>query len=276
MHMHMHMHMCGPLHHARDTWRPSHNMYTCTCGGAVCTVLYYITDVALFVVGSLRLLPPWATAIARQLLELSTALLIGYAFRARPLSAIFEQVQQIAMDLAKDLLPEISTVTVDVAALRGDGTVPWSRDINLRDVPQQGAEVEQAPADMLVVLNPGDDAAMLVGDSAVERALVVAVRVDTAAGDKHRKASGAGSAVGSLGGGGRRIVPVAALNSLLGGATPWPAPTGTAAAAAGTSTQTRGPAGLEMASVSHSSNASSPSRGGAGLLPGGRDSPQVV
>ena len=51
------------------------------------------------------------TAGLRQALELAGTLVVGYKFRPRPLNAMFEQTQQLAMDLASEMLPQISTVT---------------------------------------------------------------------------------------------------------------------------------------------------------------------
>ena len=34
---------------------------------------------------------------------------------------MFEQVQRIALDLAEEILPQITTVTLDERALRGEG-----------------------------------------------------------------------------------------------------------------------------------------------------------
>ena len=179
------------------------------------TAAYYLLDLALFLVAYQRLIPPWASAICRQSLEAGTALLIGRAFRARPLNAMFEQVQQLAVDLAGDLLPQISTVTIDVSALRGDGTVPWSRSINLRDgvQPSTADLITQpkgaGPPDLLLVLNPADDLSegegVLAGGTtrAVSRALVVAIRDAAQAGDD---GSGSGSGTGGRGiGGGRGV-----------------------------------------------------------------------
>ena len=54
-------------------------------------------------------------------------------------------MQQIALDLASDLLPRITTVHIDVEALRGDGTVEWSRALDLKDT--AAAATPRAPGD---------------------------------------------------------------------------------------------------------------------------------
>ena len=223
------------------TTTPAFTKYRMFVTLLVCTVLYYVMDITIFIFASLKLVPPWASALARQLLEIITAALIGHAFRARPLNAMFEQVQQIAMDLAQDLLPQISTVTVDVAALRGDGTVPWSRAIDLQAAKRTGQlSPVLTPPEMLLVLNPADTELLSASASgekaAVQRALVVAMRVDDASRPAIARASsggsngggGGGGSNGGGGGGGRRAVPMASLNALLGGATPWPVPEGRA------------------------------------------------
>mgnify|MGYP007078160827 CR=1 FL=1 len=67
----------------------------------------------------------------RQLLEISAAILIGYTFRARHLNAIFQQVQQIAVELAEEMLPQITTVTVQTARRSPPWQLPCRRDAPL-------------------------------------------------------------------------------------------------------------------------------------------------
>ena len=59
----------------------------------VYTTLYYTADLGLYALASARVGPAWATVLARQVMEASTALLIGYAFRARPFNVLFEHVR---------------------------------------------------------------------------------------------------------------------------------------------------------------------------------------
>lgn len=107
----------------------------------------------------------------RQLLELSAAVLIGHTFRARHLNALFQQVQAMALELAEELLPQITTVTVDAAALRGSGTVSWSETLDLKEAITQAQE---APP-FFIVLNPGDAAPNdAIG---LQSELVVATRI---------------------------------------------------------------------------------------------------
>ena len=74
-----------------------------------------------------------------------------------------EQVQAIVERLAADLLPQISTVVLDMDALRGEGTVPWSREMDAAALGEAAARAP--PPDMLVVVNPHE---LLGGDCAGE------------------------------------------------------------------------------------------------------------
>jgi hypothetical protein len=121
------------------TTTPAYTKYRMFRSLLASCVIYYVLDLSLFIVQYVDLhtpdkilFPNWAVGLSRQILELGTALLIGYAFRARSLNALFHQVQQVAVDLAGDLLPQITTAWVDVDALRGGETVPWSRTIDLK------------------------------------------------------------------------------------------------------------------------------------------------
>ena len=83
---------------------------------------YYLLDLFLFILQWRKLAAPWVPALFRQVLESLTCIAIGVAFRPRPLSAVFEQVQEVVRTLANDLLPQIDTVTVDFASLKGGST----------------------------------------------------------------------------------------------------------------------------------------------------------
>jgi hypothetical protein len=275
------------------TTTPAYTKYRMFSSLLLYTAFYYVADLALFVVATRQgLAPRWLTTLLRQLLELTTAFLIGYAFRARPLNVMFEQVESEAVEVARDLLPSLTTVTVDVTALRGEGTVPWSRGIDLhaasatppqpgprgtppspppppdstsrptssssstvpappqeasrgaemrRDMssapPEMRPDVSSAPPEMLVVLNPADD--HLDHGSSVERALVVAVRIENGEYSRPRSLLGSvGSAV---------AVPFDAMRSLLGGVTPWESSSSAAAPAAGPARRSSTPSGERAA-----------------------------
>jgi hypothetical protein len=99
------------------TTTPAYTKYRMFSSLLLYTAFYYVADLALFVVATRQgLAPRWLTTLLRQLLELTTAFLIGYAFRARPLNVMFEQVESEAVEVARDLLPSLTTVTVDVHA----------------------------------------------------------------------------------------------------------------------------------------------------------------
>ena len=147
---------------------------------------------------------------------------------------------QVALDLAEELLPQISTVTLDVEALRGDGTLlPWRRDAALHHghanttatatcsrhhhTPTCGGV--GGPPELLIVMNPADEAMLIGGGGGEgEAPITMGVRIDDGGGG-----GGGGLAPCELRGG-RRGVPLAALGSLLGGATPWPPQAGGGAA----------------------------------------------
>ena len=239
------------------TTTPAYTKYRMFRALIVYASLYMAVDLGLYVAYTQRLLTPVSGTAARQGLELIAALAIGHAFRARPLNVMFEEVQQLAVELAQDLLPQLSTVTIDVAALRGDGTVPWRSDMDLRHTKE---ESERAPPPMLLVLNPADDAQEPETVLAASGALVVATRVPpatalaSAAPPRRGLAGGeapgappdggggvgaprrpprwrgltAGasgesgeSGEGGEGGGDAQPVPMATLRDLLGAATPW-------------------------------------------------------
>ena len=115
------------------TTTPAYTKYKMFAVLLVAAVLYFFADIALFVMAAVAPRPPWLATLLRQILETVTAAIVGYVFRARPFNVMFEQVQQLAADVADSLLPQITTVVVDLHALRGDGTVPWSRSMELKE-----------------------------------------------------------------------------------------------------------------------------------------------
>jgi hypothetical protein len=95
--------------------------------------VYFVATTALLISDVFAPHTPWANTLARQALEMVTSVLIGVAFRARPFNVLFEQSHQLAVNLADEILPSIQTVTIDVDALRGSSTVPWSRSMLLKE-----------------------------------------------------------------------------------------------------------------------------------------------
>ena len=169
------------------TTTPAYTKYRMFVVLCRCASAYFLLDVGLFVVDVLLPAPPWLMLALRQLLELTAAWSIGYAFRARPFNVMFQQVQQLALDLAEQFLPQVTTVELNVSELRGDGTVPWSDALELtprgvvKPRPAAAQQPQQPPPPVLMVLNPGESEVSEVGGTSLQGSLVVAYRVDGAA-----------------------------------------------------------------------------------------------
>ena len=166
------------------TTTPAYTKYRMFVVLCRCASAYFLLDVGLFVVDVLLPAPPWLMLALRQLLELTAAWSIGYAFRARPFNVMFQQVQQLALDLAEQFLPQVTTVELNVSELRGDGTVPWSDALELtprgvvKPRPAAAQQPQQPPPPVLMVLNPGESEVSEVGGTSLQGSLVVAYRVD--------------------------------------------------------------------------------------------------
>ena len=177
------------------TTTPAFTKYSMFAWLLVFASIYFGLDITLFALAAANVGgQAWLWhALCRQILELALTISIGWIFRARPFNVLFEQVQQLVRDVAGDMLPQLSTVNIDVAALRGDGTVPWSREMRLEQArgaqsAADGAPVPAAatpcaadapsvePPPMLLVLNPTDKP-----DELLHRGIVVvAVRLTSA------------------------------------------------------------------------------------------------
>ena len=57
------------------------------------SVCFFTADIALNVANAMTTSRPWLIALLRQSLEMLTAIAIGWAFRPRPLNALFEQAR---------------------------------------------------------------------------------------------------------------------------------------------------------------------------------------
>lgn len=95
----------------------------------------------------------WIFLSLHSLMEILVAVAIGYSFRAQPLNVHFQQVQQVAAELAEHMLPSITTVEVKPETFSGEGLVAWRADMDLNAQRRQGEP--QIPSTILV-LNPGD------------------------------------------------------------------------------------------------------------------------
>jgi len=94
----------------------------------------------------------WLFVLLHQLMELVIAVGIGYTFRAQPFNVLFQQVQQVATELADQMLPTITTVEVKDEEIDGSNLIAWRASLDLSAHPN-GAPLP----DTLVVLNPGDE-----------------------------------------------------------------------------------------------------------------------
>jgi len=92
----------------------------------------------------------WLFILLHQLMELVIAIGIGWTFRAQPFNVMFQQVQQVATELADQLLPTITTVEIRANEINGANLIAWRPSLDLN-----GA-APHLPA-TLVVLNPGDE-----------------------------------------------------------------------------------------------------------------------
>ena len=173
----------------------------------VYATLYFLLSASLSIAHSISPHEPWILALLSQLLELAAVCAIGTVFRPRPFNVLFEQAHQLAAVLAEELLPGISTVTIDVAELRGDGdTEPWfpsleapttsasaAADASSKAKAARSRAVGSAsrmrgdgrstgegapPPDLLMVVNPGNHPlqASTTAAEVTDRRLVVAMR----------------------------------------------------------------------------------------------------
>lgn len=93
----------------------------------------------------------WIFLSVHQAMELTVAISIGYTFRAQPFNILFTQVQEVASQLADQMLPSITTIEVKPDMLQGDNLIAWRSDLGLSRI----ADAQMPPT--LVVLNPGDE-----------------------------------------------------------------------------------------------------------------------
>lgn len=128
---------------------PAHRKYVMFVRLAKFTALYVLCELTIHLSFDGRDSFFWLYVLLHQLMELGIAVGIGYTFRAQPFNVLFQQVQQVALELAEQLLPSITTVEISPDVLSGPDLIAWRSDLQLN------------PADAsmpatLVVLNPGD------------------------------------------------------------------------------------------------------------------------
>merc|ERR1719379_2259147 len=73
----------------------------------------------------------WLFLALHQAMELIIATAIGFTFRAQPFNILFQQVQQVAAELADQMLPSITTIEVKEEMLSGDNLIAWRSDLEL-------------------------------------------------------------------------------------------------------------------------------------------------
>jgi len=113
------------------TTTPAYAKYRMFWALLYASAIFILSDVILKVLAALDIGAPWLLTLLRQMLELVTTAILGWQFRPRPFNALFEQVQELVQQAAAEVLPQFSTVTVDVEELRGDGRLPpWSADLD--------------------------------------------------------------------------------------------------------------------------------------------------
>jgi len=114
--------------------------------------------------------------LLHQLMELGFAVTIGYTFRARPFSVLFQQVRQVALELADQLLPAITTVEINPHDFQNPNMSTWKQSMVLEPSVERGGGGGVVAPSTLIVLNPGDSP--LTGDGG---ALVVGMNTSTMA-----------------------------------------------------------------------------------------------
>ena len=147
MHMHMPYAICC-THAVPCPHRAVHQMFLRL---AMYTALYVVLELAVHLSFTGRSDESFALfVLLHQLMELFIAVAIGFTFRAQPFNVLFQQVQQVASDMADQLLPSITTVEIKPDLLNGADLIAWRADLRL------GAEGDTHMPTTLVVLNPGD------------------------------------------------------------------------------------------------------------------------
>lgn len=120
----------------------------------------------------------WLFLAVHQAMELLVAVAIGITFRAQPFNVLFTQVQQVAAELADQMLPSITTIEVKAEMMQGDNLIAWRADLGLGANGGTQSGPSNAPP-TLVVLNP-DSAEVeppVTVHSSTNRAAAAAVHV---------------------------------------------------------------------------------------------------
>ena len=130
---------------------PAHTKYRMYCRLLGLVFVYALVETVLHWSYSAGRYAMSTFLTVHQLMELVIAVGIGHTFRARHFNVLFTQVQQVAAELADQMLPSITTVQLKETELQGQNLIAWRPTLNL---PSASSAPSLPPT--LVVLNPGD------------------------------------------------------------------------------------------------------------------------
>ena len=92
---------------------PAYTKYKMFRRLAFATLLYASLELTIHSIFNGRLdAMYWLFLALHQSMELLVAVMIGYTFRSQPFNILFAQVQQVAAELADQMLPTITTIEV--------------------------------------------------------------------------------------------------------------------------------------------------------------------
>eukprot|EP00316_Scyphosphaera_apsteinii_P020189 CAMPEP_0119313406 /NCGR_PEP_ID=MMETSP1333-20130426/28978_1 /TAXON_ID=418940 /ORGANISM="Scyphosphaera apsteinii, Strain RCC1455" /LENGTH=671 /DNA_ID=CAMNT_0007318237 /DNA_START=28 /DNA_END=2043 /DNA_ORIENTATION=- len=128
---------------------PVHRKYRMFVSLAKFTSLFVLLEAAIHIAFTDQSFY-WLFVLLHQTMELVIAIGIGYTFRAQPFNVLFQQVQQVATELADQLLPSITTVELKPGVFNGSNLIAWRASLDLNSP-------ASALPTTLVVLNPGDE-----------------------------------------------------------------------------------------------------------------------
>mmetsp|Transcript_20194 Transcript_20194/g.59567 ORF Transcript_20194/g.59567 Transcript_20194/m.59567 type:complete len:400 (-) Transcript_20194:360-1559(-) len=112
---------------------------------ALATAAYVIMELTIHISTTLLRSRLWIFLMLHQLMELLCVGYIGITFRARPFATVFQQMQDFGLQLAEQLLPSVTTISINALELSGPGMVEWNEKM---DAPPDTSST-------LIVVNPG-------------------------------------------------------------------------------------------------------------------------
>lgn len=134
---------------------------------AFATAAYVAMELLIHTLTSVLDSPVFVFLLCHQLMELVVVTYIGVQFRARPLSAVFQQMQQFSLQLAEQLLPSVTTISLNRLELSAPGMVEWSDKM---EAPPDASEQDEMT---LIVVNPGGEELSEGGLPSVQTAVCV-------------------------------------------------------------------------------------------------------